>query len=52
MDRDQLKRWLDDGLSLPQIGALVNRDPSTVGDWVQKYAWPQTGGRSTRHAAA
>jgi len=37
MDRDQLKRWLDDGLSLPQIGALVNRDPSMVGDWVQKY---------------
>src|SRR6266511_1020030 len=36
MDRDQLKRWLDQGLSLPQIGALANRDPSTVGYWVQK----------------
>jgi 5-methylcytosine-specific restriction endonuclease McrA len=37
MDRDQLEAWLDQGLSLPQIGALVNRDPSTVGYWVQKY---------------
>jgi transposase len=37
MDRDQLKRYLDEGLSLPQIGALVGRDPSTVGYWVQKY---------------
>jgi 5-methylcytosine-specific restriction endonuclease McrA len=37
MDREQLKRWLDQGLSLPQIGALVNRDPSTVGYWVQKH---------------
>lgn len=24
-------------MSLPQIGALVNRDPSTVGYWVQKH---------------
>jgi hypothetical protein len=31
MDRDQLKAWIDAGLSLPQIGALTNRDPSTVG---------------------
>jgi transposase-like protein len=37
MDRDQLKQWLDEGLSLPQIGALTGRDPSTVGYWVQKY---------------
>jgi transposase-like protein len=37
MDRDQLKRWLDQGLSLPQIGVLVGRDPSTVGYWVQKH---------------
>jgi hypothetical protein len=28
---------LDQGLSLPQIGALVDRDPSTVGYWVQKH---------------
>jgi hypothetical protein len=37
MDRDQLKRWLDEGHSLPQIAALVGRDPSTVGYWVQKH---------------
>jgi len=37
MERNQLKQWLDQGLSLPQIGALVNRDPSTVGYWVQKH---------------
>jgi hypothetical protein len=37
MDRDQLERWLDQGLSLPQIGKLVGRDPSTVGYWLQKH---------------
>jgi len=37
MDRDLLARYLKEGLSLPQIGALVNRDPSTVGYWVQKF---------------
>jgi hypothetical protein len=37
MDRDVLKRHLDDGLSLPQIGGLLGRDPSTVGYWVRKH---------------
>jgi len=37
MDRDLLERYLTDGLSLPQIGAVTNRDPSTVGYWVQKH---------------
>lgn len=37
MDRALLKRYLDQGLSLPQIGVLVDRDPSTVGYWVQKH---------------
>jgi hypothetical protein len=37
MDREQLKAWLREGLSLPQIGALVGRDPSTVGYWVEKH---------------
>jgi transposase len=32
-----LERHLEAGLSLPQIGKLVNRDPSTVGYWVEKY---------------
>jgi Homeodomain-like domain len=39
MDRGLLKRYLDEGLSLPQIGALVGRPPSTVGYWVQKYGF-------------
>jgi IS30 family transposase len=37
MDRDLLERYLKQGLSLPEIGALVGRDPSTVGYWVQKH---------------
>jgi DNA-binding transcriptional ArsR family regulator len=37
MDRALLEHYLEQGLSLPQIGALVNRDPSTVGYWVQKH---------------
>jgi hypothetical protein len=37
MDRDLLERYLAEGLSLPQIGVLTSRDPSTVGYWVQKY---------------
>jgi hypothetical protein len=37
MDRELLERYLKQGLSLPQISALVGRDPSTVGYWVQKH---------------
>jgi hypothetical protein len=37
MDRAQLELWLDEGLSLDQIGRLVNRHPSTVGYWVKKH---------------
>jgi Homeodomain-like domain len=37
MDRDLLKHYLDQRLSLPQIGALMNRHPSTVGYWVKKH---------------
>jgi transposase-like protein len=37
MERDQLKRYLEEGLSLEQIGALVSRDPATVGYWVRKH---------------
>jgi transposase len=37
MDQALLKYHLDQGLSLPQIGVLVGRDPSTVGYWVQKH---------------
>jgi hypothetical protein len=38
-----LKGWLDAGLSLPQIGALTDRDPSTVGYWVQKHGLTANG---------
>jgi transposase/5-methylcytosine-specific restriction endonuclease McrA len=37
MERDLLKRYLDEGLSLNQIGELVGRDASTVGYWVNKH---------------
>jgi IS30 family transposase len=37
MDRGRLEAWLDEGLSLPQIGELTGRDASTVGYWVSKY---------------
>ena len=43
MDRDRLADWLDEGLSLIEIGALTNRDPSTVGYWVQKYGLTANG---------
>ena len=37
MDKALLEYYLNQGLSLPQIGVLVGRDPSTVGYWVQKH---------------
>lgn len=43
MDRDLLKRYLEEGLSLPQIGLLTNRDPSTVGYWVTKHGLQANG---------
>jgi hypothetical protein len=43
MDRDVLKGYLDDGLSLEQIGVLENRDSSTVGYWVQKHSLAANG---------
>ena len=36
MDRDLLSGWLETGMSLAEIGALTDRDPSTVGYWVQE----------------
>lgn len=36
MERDLLKRYLENGLSLPEIGKLEGRHPSTVGYWVKK----------------
>jgi transposase len=37
VERDRLKRYIDDGLSLEEIGARVHRHPSTVGYWVRRH---------------
>lgn len=37
MERDSLKRWLAEGLSLEAIAKRVGKDPSTVGWWVRKH---------------
>jgi DNA-binding transcriptional MerR regulator len=43
MERDQLRHWLDEGLSLSAIGAIVERHPSTVAYWVQKHGLAANG---------
>jgi transposase len=43
MDRDLLKTYLSEGLSLEQIGVLVNRDPSTVQYWVKEHGLAANG---------
>ena len=37
MDRDLLEAWLEQGRSLTEIGALVDRDPTTVSYWLKKH---------------
>jgi transposase len=37
MERELLARYLEEGMSLAQIGGLVDRNPSTVGYWVRKH---------------
>ena len=37
MDKAALQAFLEEGLSLEQIGRRVGRDPSTVGYWVKKH---------------
>ncbi len=49
MDRESLKGWLDSGLSLERIGALTNRDPSTVAYWCKKHRLTPNG--QAKHAA-
>jgi transposase len=49
VDRDLLQIYLSDGLSLEQIGILVNRDPSTIGYWVKKHGLRANG--QEKHAA-
>jgi transposase-like protein len=48
MEREFLVKCLGDGMSLPQIGRLVGKDPSTVGYWVKKHGLETVG--SKRHA--
>ena len=43
MDRDRLDHWLAEGLSLSEIGALTDRDPSTVGYWLKKHGLEANG---------
>jgi transposase len=49
MDREQLKAWLDEGLSLEAIGKLVGRHPSTVSYWLRKHGLVANG--HDKHAA-
>jgi transposase len=37
MKREEVERYLAEGLSLEQIGKRIGRDPSTVGYWVKKH---------------
>ena len=43
MDRLRLKLWLDEGLSLEQIGALIDRHPSTVAYWCKRHGLSPNG---------
>ena len=43
MDKALLEYYLDQGLSLPQIGVLLGRDPATVGYWVQRLGLSANG---------
>lgn len=43
MDKAFLEDCLASGMSLTEIGALTNRDPSTVGYWVQKHGLTANG---------
>jgi transposase-like protein len=49
MDRQQLKRYLDEGLSLRQIGKLADLDHSTVAYWVAKHGLTANGARRASH---
>ena len=49
IDRELLRSWLAEGRSLPEIGRLVGRHPSTVGYWVRKHGLEASG--QSRHCA-
>lgn len=43
MNRLELQTYLDQGLSLDQIGLIVGRHPSTVSYWLQRYGMQPNG---------
>ncbi len=45
MDKRFLEDCLAKGMSLPQIGKLTGKDPSTVGYWVEKHGLTANGAR-------
>jgi hypothetical protein len=49
MDEEKLALWLSEGLSLEQIGRLVDRHPSTVAYWLEKHGLSAVG--HEKHAA-
>jgi transposase len=49
MDREFLSECLEAGMSLGEIAALVDRDPSTIGYWVNKHGLRANG--NARYAA-
>jgi transposase len=48
MERELLARWLEEGLSLQEIGRRVGKDASTVGWWVRKHGLRSP--HASRHA--
>ena len=48
MEREALERWLEEGLSLEQMGRRAGKHPSTVAYWVQKHGL--TAAHKARHA--
>jgi transposase len=49
MQREALRVWLEEGLSLEQIGRRVGKHPSTVSYWIEKHGL--TAANRSRHAA-
>jgi len=49
MDKERLALWVSEGLSLEQIGRLVDRHPSTVAYWLEKHGLSAPG--HDKHAA-
>lgn len=52
LDKPLLERCLADGMSLPEIGRLVKRDPSTVGYWVKRHGLVANGSTKFRPGKA